>query len=80
LIISVSKSKKTGVTLFHFIRICGPVYYCHSTFSDQILDINKLRLANTVKASFLARERDLSFRSVPFRTVTLIVTVIVMLS
>jgi hypothetical protein len=35
------------VKLFHFIRICGPVYYCCSNFSDHaychhILAINKL--------------------------------------
>ena len=48
----------SGVTLFHFIRICEPVYYCCSTFSDHaychhILAINKLPLANTVLNSGL---------------------------
>jgi len=28
------QSKKTGVTLFHFMRICGPAYYYCSYFSD----------------------------------------------
>ena len=48
-----SKSKKTGLPYSHFIRICGPVYCCCSTFVDlaychHILAIIKFELANII--------------------------------
>ena len=48
-----SKSKKTGLPYSHFIRICGPVYCCCSTFVDlaychHILAIIKFDLANII--------------------------------
>jgi hypothetical protein len=48
-----SKSKKTGLPYSHFIRICGPVYCCCSTFVDlaychHILAIIKFELADII--------------------------------
>ena len=48
-----SKSKKTGLPYSHFIRICGPVYCCCSTFVDlaychHILAIIKFELVNII--------------------------------
>jgi len=48
-----SKNKKTGMPYSHFIRVCGPVFCCCSTFLDlaychHILAINRLNLAKII--------------------------------
>ena len=48
-----SKNKKNGLPYSHFIRICGPVFCCCSTFMDlaychHILAINSLNIAKIV--------------------------------
>ena len=48
-----SKNKKTGMPYSHFIRICGPVFCCCSTFLDlaychHILAINRLQIADII--------------------------------
>jgi hypothetical protein len=48
-----SKNKKTGMPYSHFIRVCGPVFCCCSTFLDlaychHILAINRLNLARII--------------------------------